>query len=80
MKKHSTYFSGILRTAAMISLLFAAVGYTSMANAAQGCGFGYHRSFHGGCILNHPGPRATPAPYHPGCWRNAWGQLRCYRY
>jgi hypothetical protein len=72
-------FSGVFRIAAMAGLLFAATSFTSVSNAAQGCGFGYHQSIYGGCILNHPGPGARPAPYHPGCWRNAWGQLRCYR-
>lgn len=79
MNAHSMCFSGVLRTVALIGLLFLGVGYTTNTNAAQGCGFGYHQSIHGGCILNYPGPNATPAPYHPGCWRNGWGQLRCYR-
>lgn len=46
---------------------------------AQGCGYGFHRGYYGQCVLNAPGPYAKPAPYHPGCWRNQWGQLRCYR-
>lgn len=79
MNKNTLCLSAVLKTVAMASLLFVAASYTTNANAAQGCGFGYHQSFHGGCILNHPGAGARPAPYHPGCWRNAWGQLRCYR-
>ena len=78
MNNDSMWFSRMLRTLGMIVLLFAAVSFTSTANAAQGCGYGYHYTYHG-CILNHPGAGATPAPYHPGCWRNMWGQLRCYR-
>lgn len=72
-------YSSMLKTVGLSILLFMALSYTSMASAAQGCGFGLHRSIYGGCILNYPGPGATPAPYHPGCWRNAWGALRCYR-
>lgn len=75
----SSCISKVLRGGIIASSLFLAVSYTSVANAAQGCGHGYHR-MHGMCVLNHPGPYARPAPYHPGCWRNAWGQLRCHRY
>ncbi|KGP63319.1 hypothetical protein EP47_09305 [Legionella norrlandica] len=80
MNARSVCFQGLLRNIAMISLLLMAVVFTSTANAAQGCGYGYHRAIHNGvCVLNYPGPYATPAPYHPGCWRNMWGQLRCFR-
>lgn len=69
-----------LRTVLMLSLLPISLSFTSIANAAQGCGFGYHRAiYNGACVLNHPGPYRTPAPAHSGCWRNAWGALRCYR-
>ncbi len=77
MKTRSLCFSGFLRTLMMFSLLLIAMSYASLANAAQGCGFGYHKSIYTGCTPNHPGAYARPAPYHPGCWRNAWGQLRC---
>lgn len=71
--------SGLFRSGVIAGLLFAAA-YTTTANAAQGCGFGYHQAFHNGvCVLNYPGPNATPAPFHPGCWRNGAGYLRCYR-
>ncbi|HAT2094875.1 hypothetical protein D7217_14690 [Legionella pneumophila] len=81
MNVHTMCFSKALRYAVVTSLLFMAVSFTSVANAAQGCGEGYHRSIYNGtCVLNYPGPFATPAPAHPGCWRNMWGQLRCYRY
>lgn len=77
--KMSSCISSVLRTSILISSLGLALSYTSIADAAQGCGHGLHRNYYGGCVLNHPGPYATPAPYHPGCWRNHWGQLRCYR-
>ena len=44
---------------------------------AGGCGFGFHRGANGQCMANRPGRNATPAPAHPGCWRNEWGELRC---
>lgn len=72
--------ANVLRTGIIVGLLGLTVGYTSIADAAQGCGFGFHRNGWGRCVWNHPGPYARPAPYHPGCWRNRWGQLRCYRY
>lgn len=66
---------GIIRAIAVIAMLFS---FTYTANAAQGCGHGYHRSVHNGyCIMNYRGAFSRPAPYHPGCWRNRWGQLRC---
>lgn len=79
MKIDSLCLSKSLRMVLMISILGFAASYTSLASAAQGCGHGLHRNIYGGCVLNHPGPYARPAPYHRGCWRNAWGQLRCYR-
>ena len=69
----------LLRTLTIAGVLALAGSYTSIADAAQGCGHGFHRNMYGRCVFNHPGPRAMPAPYHRGCWRNAWGQLRCYR-
>lgn len=45
---------------------------------AGGCGYGYHRGASGQCVGNRPGANARPAPYHPGCWRNSVGELRCY--
>ncbi len=70
----------LLQTVIFIGLISVVGSFTSIASAAQGCGHGYHRTINGRCILNYPGRYATPAPYHPGCWRNMWGQLRCYRY
>lgn len=71
--------SKILRTTLMVGVLGFVASYTTIASAAQGCGHGLHRNAYGRCVFNHPGPGARPAPYHRGCWRNAWGQLRCYR-
>ena len=79
MNAHSTCFLGVLRTILVAGVLFLAGTYESTANAAQGCGQGFHRGYYGACRINHPGPYARPAPYHPGCWRNAAGYLRCYR-
>jgi hypothetical protein len=79
MSKISICCSTAVKTIGLASVLFLAAGYASTADAAGGCGFGYHRAWGGGCALNHPGPWARPAPFHPGCWRNAWGRLRCHR-
>lgn len=80
MNTHAKTISTVVKGIATISLLALTLSYTDITNAAGGCGFGYHRTYWGGCRLNHPGPWARPAPLHPGCWRNAWGRLRCYRY
>ncbi|MDP3267421.1 MAG: hypothetical protein Q8M40_00085 [Legionella sp.] len=69
----------LLQVLGVLSFFYIGSAAFSVANAAQGCGFGYHQSIYGGCILNHPGAFSTPAPFHPGCWRNANGRLRCYR-
>lgn len=79
MNTNSMCLSKYLRTVLMVGVLSFMASYTTIASAAQGCGHGFHRNVYGRCVFNHPGPRATPAPYHRGCWRNAWGQLRCYR-
>jgi hypothetical protein len=78
MNTHSVRFSKLLRVAVMTGVLCLA-SYATIADAAQGCGQGLHRNGYGGCNYNHPGPNATPAPNHPGCWRNGNGRLRCYR-
>ncbi|PJD95207.1 MAG: hypothetical protein CK426_04790 [Legionella sp.] len=78
MHTRSMCVSKTARTLFMLSTLVLAASYTSSSQAAQGCGYGLHKSVYGGCIPNHPGMHATPAPAHPGCWRNGWGQLRCY--
>lgn len=79
MSKNSMCFSRLIRTVAMAGVLCFVGSYASIAIAAQGCGQGFHRTINGRCVLNHPGPHATPVPHHRGCWRNGLGQLRCYR-
>lgn len=78
MKTRSMYFTQATRAVLMLTTLVLAAAYTSTSEAANGCGYGMHRSYYGGCIRNHPNAWSTPAPNHPGCWRNSWGQLRCY--
>lgn len=78
MNTRSVSLAKMLRTGVIVGTLCFAGTYTSIADAAQGCGHGFHRAYNGRCILNHPGSYARPAPYHRGCWRNMWGQLRCY--
>lgn len=79
MNTQSMCFSRLARSVLMMSVLVFAMSYIPIANAAQGCGFGYHRGAYGGCWINRPAVGSTPAPMHPGCWRTAWGALRCYR-
>lgn len=78
MNTHSMCFSGLLRTTALVSVLTLASSYTSIAIAAQGCGHGFHRNYYGQCVYNHH--RWGHHYYYRNCWRNAWGQIRCYRY
>ena len=59
MKTRSLCFSTIARTTLILSTLILAGTYTSTSNAAQGCGYGMHRSVYGGCIGNHPGAYST---------------------
>lgn len=71
--------STITRSAlALTVVVLTAVLPASNASAANGCGFGYHRNGMSVCVMNRPGPNAVFAPTHPGCWRNAKGNLRCY--
>lgn len=79
MNSCSVRFFEAFRIAIMVGFLGLAISYTSIAEAAQGCGYGLHRNGWGRCVLNHPGPYATPAPNRPGCWYNVNGHLRCYR-
>lgn len=92
MKTHSISFSGLLRLVAIAGLLSLAAGYSSNANAEDGCGCGYHRSFEGGCIRNYQGSYLRPTVYYsnypvgyyttvgyyPTCWTNALGFTQCY--
>lgn len=79
MKTQSMCFSKLLGAAGVGALLLLGVFYTSSLNAAQGCGHGYHMMLNGRCVPNAPGPNASAVPGRPDCWRNANGNLRCYR-
>ncbi|KTC87620.1 MULTISPECIES: GCG_CRPN prefix-to-repeats domain-containing protein [Legionella] len=91
METHSISFSELLRLVATAGLLSLAAGYPSSANAEDGCGCGYHRSFEGGCIRSYQGSSfVTPTVYYsnyypasyysvgysPTCWNNDLGY--CY--
>jgi|GEM_PF-2356303 len=79
MRTYSIYFSRLSGAIALGALLSFGLSYTSTANAAQGCGKGYHVDGNGRCVLNAPGANATPVTGRPNCWRNANGALRCSR-
>lgn len=79
MKTHSMCFSKLFGPILIGTLLLLGAGYSSISNAAQGCGFGYHMTAFGRCVPNSPGPNATPAPGRPDCWFNGAGHLRCWR-
>lgn len=79
MNTYSIDLSKLFRGAVIFGVLSFAAAYTPTTNAAQGCGYGLHRTFYGKCVFNYPGRYATPAYYHRGCWRNWYGRLRCYR-
>ncbi|WED44579.1 GCG_CRPN prefix-to-repeats domain-containing protein [Legionella cardiaca] len=79
MKTHSISISRLIAPLVIGGLLTFGICYSSITNAAQGCGFGYHMTAFGRCVPNHPGPNATPAPGRPDCWYNGAGQLRCWR-
>lgn len=90
MSTFTLSFRKMLRNFVIIGLLFMAVGYTSNANAAQGCGIGFHRNFWGACVYNYYGPAWGLgwgwgwAPYryyyNSRCYNTAIGSYRCYRY
>ncbi len=42
-------------------LLSGSVAASSAANAAGGCGAGFHRGHHGRCVVNHGALVAAPA-------------------
>jgi hypothetical protein len=48
------------------------------ANAAEGCGQGYHVGNAGVCVVNAPGPGARFLANNPNCWINDNGDTRCY--
>ena len=77
----------MLLVSAVTTLAFSA----SAAQAAGGCGPGFHRGPYGGCRPNVGyGPAVVvpvPAPvpywrgpgwrYYGGCWRGPYGRVRC---
>lgn len=68
----------LLSSISIAGVIILASSFSSIANAAQGCGYGYHRvGYYGRCVLNHPGPYARPINHR--CWRNVYGHVRCYR-
>lgn len=56
--------------AGSLSLLAA---IPTAANAAQGCGHGFHRVGWGKCVPNY----YRGGYHHRHCWRNMWGHVRC---
>jgi hypothetical protein len=52
----------------ILSFAFTVAMGSSMAMAAGGCGEGWHRGPHGGCLRNfaHPAEHACPRGYHIG--------------
>jgi hypothetical protein len=53
---------------AVIFAVGVSLAGVSAANAAGGCGEGWHRGPHGGCLHNyvHPAMHACPRGYHLG--------------
>lgn len=69
--------SKFLQATLLMSTLSFAASFSTSANAAQGCGHGFHRVGYGQCVPNHyRGGYHTVRSYRH-CWRNAWGRVRC---
>jgi hypothetical protein len=53
---------------AVIFAVGVSLAAVSAADAAGGCGWGWHRGPHGGCLRNydHPGWHVCPRGYHLG--------------
>ena len=75
-----------MRTLFKALVILCSVGFASIpvANAAGGCGWGYHRGYYGGCVSNYYngyyGRWGYPVVYRPyahRCWRNWAGYVRC---
>lgn len=77
MNTKSLRITTVVQAAVLAGGLFLAVGYSSTATAAQGCGWGFHRTWAGVCVMNRGGYYPAYAPRYRHCWRNAWGRLRC---
>ncbi len=79
MNTRKLRFSGLLQAVMIAGVIGLSVSYTSTANAANGCGFGWHRTGWGNCVHNYPGRWAHGFHgYHGRCWYNRWGVQRCY--
>lgn len=70
-KRAAGLFTGALATGA----LAMGLGFAPAANAADGCGYGYHLE-NGTCVLNAPGPGAHFISNN--CWINDNGDERCF--
>ncbi|WP_167100579.1 GCG_CRPN prefix-to-repeats domain-containing protein [Mycobacterium sp. DL592] len=67
--------AGILTGALATGALATGLGFAPAAQAADGCGYGYHLDG-GTCVLNAPGPGARFIS--PNCWINDNGDERCF--
>ena len=67
MLKRILNFSKCLRISTLAALCPILV-FTSNTYAAQGCGWGYHRSVDGRCVVKRY------------CWQNKNGKLICQKY
>lgn len=68
---------GLLTAVLAAGTVALGISAAPAANAAGGCAQGY--SPHGGvCMLNAPGPFATPDPDNSQCWFQSDGLKRCY--
>ncbi len=55
----------------------AIAGFSGAANAAGGCGPGFHRGYHGACRPNY-GPHVVVPPHHRVCPPDSfWRHGRC---
>ncbi|KTC65140.1 Uncharacterised protein (plasmid) [Legionella adelaidensis] len=79
MRANTNYLPKIFGIVALGAFLSLGIFYSTNANAANGCGFGYHATAFGRCVPNSPGPWARPIVGNPDCWTNRWGQVRCWR-
>jgi hypothetical protein len=67
--------SKIITTVALTGAMYLATGFVATADAAQGCGWGFHRNPWGGCVRNYHRVWVNPGPAH--CWRGPYGRLHC---
>lgn len=78
MVTKATKRAGFITTAVAVGALAFGIGGAPAANAADGCPQGYSPGG-GTCLVNAPGPWATPDPDNPECWFiSRDGEKRCY--